>query len=417
MARPLRIEFSGAVYWVITTGNGGNCIYRDDEDRQIFLETLSEVVLRCRWTCHAYCLMSDHYQLCVETPKANLSRGMRHLNGIYTQRFNARHRTFGHLFHGRFRAVVVEPERYLLDVCRSIVTNPVRSGLVTTPEEWPWSSYRGTAGVESPPYYLTTAGIIRRLNGKGDAGECYRTFVAAGEGAEELEPLVTGQVYLGNAEFIRHIQELVRVASSEGSEPHRQQPATRPPLAELISEEGGGAQDRGLFTAHVHHGYTLKEIGAHLGIHSSSVSRRIQKVVQGGDRPLRKRAAIPAPQVLTRPSSSAGAGTTSPPAGEPHPLPDDDRKRYLGEELPKIKASIGERLTSPPVARRMGWSGTVTVSFCICADGRVTELKVVQSSGYQILDTDAIRTIRRSAPFPRPAHAVDLVMPIAYTLE
>ena len=142
MARPLRIEFPGALYHVTSRGNARQRVFRDDEDRETFLATLAWVVARFRWRCHAYCLMDNHIHLLIDTPQPNLSRGMRQLNGVYTQRFNRRHRRVGHLFQGRFQAILVEKEGYLLELARYIVLNPVRAKMVKTPERYPWSSYR-----------------------------------------------------------------------------------------------------------------------------------------------------------------------------------------------------------------------------------------------------------------------------------
>jgi REP element-mobilizing transposase RayT len=108
MARPLRIEYPGAVYHVTSRGNARNNIYENDQDRKAFLNLLSEVVKKCNWHCHAYCLMDNHYHLLIETPDANLSYGMRQLNGIYTQRYNKRHQTVGHIFQGRFKSILVD---------------------------------------------------------------------------------------------------------------------------------------------------------------------------------------------------------------------------------------------------------------------------------------------------------------------
>jgi len=154
MARPLRIEYPGAVYHITTRGNARNDIFRDDRDRHNFLDILTETVRRYHWLCHAYCLMCNHYHLLIETPEANLSAGMRQLNGIYTQRYNLRHQTVGHVFQGRYKAVLVEKENYLLELCRYIVLNPVRAGLVELPEYWQWGSYQPTAGINKVPELL-----------------------------------------------------------------------------------------------------------------------------------------------------------------------------------------------------------------------------------------------------------------------
>ncbi len=160
MARPLRIEYAGAVYHLTSRGNARKNIFADDSDRTLFMDTLSAVVKRYNWLCHAYCLMDNHYHLMIETPDPNLSMGMRHLNGIYTQRYNRRHKRPGHLFQGRFKAILVEKENYLLELCRYVVLNPVRARMLETPEQWAWSSYRATAGFDIKIDCLTTEWIV-----------------------------------------------------------------------------------------------------------------------------------------------------------------------------------------------------------------------------------------------------------------
>ena len=137
MARPLRLEFPGALYHVTARGNARQAIVLDDRDRALLLVCLGEVVLRFGWICHAYCLMDNHYHLLIETPEGNVSRGMRQLNGVFTQRMNRRLGRVGHLFQGRFKAILVERESYLLELCRYIVLNPIRAGMVTQLEHYP----------------------------------------------------------------------------------------------------------------------------------------------------------------------------------------------------------------------------------------------------------------------------------------
>ncbi len=110
MARPLRLELAGSLYHVTSRGDGREDIYLSDEDRIAWLDILGQVCERFNWVCHAYCLMSNHYHLVIETPEANLSKGMRHLNGVYTQRFNRTHHRVGHVFQGRFKAILVEKD-------------------------------------------------------------------------------------------------------------------------------------------------------------------------------------------------------------------------------------------------------------------------------------------------------------------
>lgn len=142
MARPLRIEYPGALYHLTSRGNARASIYADDRDRRRFLDVLGEVVESYRWCCHAYCLMPNHYHLVVDTPLANLSRGMRQLNGLYTQRYNRRHSRVGHVFQGRFKGILVERESHMLELARYVVLNPVRAGIVGAPEDYAWSSLR-----------------------------------------------------------------------------------------------------------------------------------------------------------------------------------------------------------------------------------------------------------------------------------
>ncbi len=154
MAHPLRLEFPGALYHVTARGNARQAIVLDDRDRALFLVCLGETVARLDWICHAYCLMDNHYHLLIETPEGHVSRGMRQLNGVFTQRMNRRHGRVGHLFQGRFKAILVERESYLLELCRYIVLNPIRAGMVTQLERYPWSSYPATRGFVVRPGWL-----------------------------------------------------------------------------------------------------------------------------------------------------------------------------------------------------------------------------------------------------------------------
>ncbi len=149
MARPLRISYPGTVYHVTARGNDRQAIVRDKADRQRFVRTLADMIEHYQVCCHAWVLMENHYHLVLEAPQANLSQAIRHLNGVYTQAFNRGHQRVGHLFQGRFKAIPVEKETYLLELCRYVVLNPVRAGLVPHPRAWRWSSYRATAGEQT----------------------------------------------------------------------------------------------------------------------------------------------------------------------------------------------------------------------------------------------------------------------------
>ncbi|THJ12980.1 MAG: addiction module toxin RelE [Nitrospira sp. CG24C] len=272
MARPLRIEYPGAVYHVTSRGNARLDIATDDRDRAAFLTVLSHVIDRYGWLCHAYCLMDNHYHLLLETPQPNLSLGMRQLNGRYTQAFNRRHRRVGHLFQGRFTAILVEKEAHLLELCRYVVLNPVRARMVPHPRRWTWSSYRGTAGEIAGPVWLTTDWLLGQFGARQrDAQRRYREFVAEGrEGPRPWEQL-QGQIYLGSEEFIAQHQP-DRVLREI---PRRQTQTTRPPLHAVFQRRGGEA--RQIYVAYRQYGYRLAEIADHLGVHYATVSRRLKQ--------------------------------------------------------------------------------------------------------------------------------------------
>ena len=160
MARPLRIEFPGAFYHVTSRGDRREAIYEDDEDRVAFLDVLGAVVTDFEWQCLAYCLMTNHYHLFVQTAHGNLSNGMRQLNGVFTQWSNKRYRRSGHLFQGRYKGILVDSASYFQEVCRYVVLNPVRARMVADPAAWPWSSFRATVGLESAPSWLAVEAVL-----------------------------------------------------------------------------------------------------------------------------------------------------------------------------------------------------------------------------------------------------------------
>ena len=165
VARPLRLCFPNARYHVIARGNSDGAIYLGDLDRELFLGDLAQVVERYSWLLHAYCLMTTHYHLLVETPNGDISDGMQRLNGRHASGFNQRHGRSGHVFGSRYRSILIEDVRYLLTVCRYVVLNPIRAGICDRPEDWPWSSYRATAGLEPTPRFLTTETILAEVGG------------------------------------------------------------------------------------------------------------------------------------------------------------------------------------------------------------------------------------------------------------
>jgi REP-associated tyrosine transposase len=265
MARPLRVCPPGTVVHVISRGNERRPIVQDDHDRQGFLSTLARAVERYQWLCHTYCLMENHYHLVLEVPLGNLPLGMRHLNGVYAQRFNRRYDRSGHLFQARYRSILVEKNAYLLSVCRYVVLNPIRAGVVRRPEDYRWSSYRATAGFEEAPDFLTTEWLLSQFaSGRDLAQARFRAFVAAG-----LEdPAVSGE-RVGDEQFLS--LELGR-HDALPEVPRAQLQPLRRPLADVFATEHAP-----IVTAYRVHQYRLREIAAHLGCHYSTVSRALER--------------------------------------------------------------------------------------------------------------------------------------------
>jgi len=281
MARPLRIEYSGALYHVTTRGNAGGRIFRTDKDREYFLDLLGFIIERFNWLCHAWCLMDNHYHLILETPEGNLSRGMRQLNGIYTQKYNWKYTKTGHIFQGRYKAILVDKESYLLQLCRYVVLNPVRANIVERPQDWKWSSYRSTAGKAKPPQWFTTDWILAQFDrSKRRAQRLYHQFIMEGITKEAPWKDLKGQIFLGDKGFIEECKRILSPSTDLQEIPRLQRYAERPVLAELLNEEirrNRAQRDRTIYRAHVTYGYTLKDIADHLRVHYTTVSKVMNK--------------------------------------------------------------------------------------------------------------------------------------------
>ena len=274
MSRPLRIEFAHGLYHVTSRGDGREDIYLDDSDRELFLEVLSETVDRFNWVIHAYCLMDNHYHLLVETPDGNLSKGMRQLNGVYTQRFNRKRKRVGHVFQGRYKAVIVQKDSYLLELARYIVLNPVRAEMVRSARDWPWSSYRATADLAPGPEWLTTTSILSAFGQRrAQAMTAYRDFVAAGRNQPSPWASLKNQIYLGSDKFVEKMQSKLDANQdlSEVPTAHRRQ--IPKPLEHFARKHPD--RDEAIARAYASGGYGMKEIGEHFGLHYSRVSRII----------------------------------------------------------------------------------------------------------------------------------------------
>ncbi|MCF6209076.1 MAG: transposase [Gammaproteobacteria bacterium] len=275
MARPLRIEFPGALYHVTSRGDRQEAIFEDDEDRLVFLHTLAEVVGRFNWLCHAYCLMTNHYHLLVETPDGNLSKGMRHLNGVYTQATNRRHARSGHLFQGRFKGILVDKDSYLLELTRYVVLNPVRVGMVRQPGKWQWSSYRAMIGDTPAPTWLATDGILTQFaKRRSIAQRRYREFVQQGTKSEPIWSGLQQQIYLGDEKFVKRIQRKAGIHGDELSIPRTQRRAPAPTLAKIAAKHHD--RNAAIAAAYSTGAYSYREIAEYYGLHLATVGRIIR---------------------------------------------------------------------------------------------------------------------------------------------
>lgn len=276
MSRPLRIEFAHGLYHVTSRGDGREAIYFSDADRELFLEVLSDTCERYNWVIHAYCLMSNHYHLLIETPDGNLSKGMRQLNGVYTQRLNRKHGRVGHVFQGRYKAIIVQQDSYLQELARYIVLNPVRAQMVRVAEEWLWSSYRATAAMVPCPVWLRTDPILSAFGQqRAQALSAYREFVAAGMGLPTVWTQLKNQIYLGTDEFVEQMQIKTSASPSLSEIPAAQRRKMSKPLEEYAQVYPD--RDEAIEQAYASGGYGMKEIGEYFGLHYSRVSRILAK--------------------------------------------------------------------------------------------------------------------------------------------
>lgn len=284
MARPIRLEFAGAIYHVTTHGKVDSSLFLDNEDCEKFLAVLGEAVVRFGWICHAYCLLNNHYHLLIETPEGNLTRGMRQLNGVYTQRFNHRHGCGGNLFQGRYKAVVIERDSYLLEMCRDVVLHPLRGKGVKSLARYPWSSYRATAGEVAAPIWLQRRWILEQFGRSNKVAQRkYAEYVAAG--AQLASPLskVKAQVLLGESAFCKKMKALLSGEVSLSKLPRSQHLLKRPGIKSLFTAKVRAdkvLRNEAILQAYQQHAYTMADIASAAQIHFSTVSKLIKKAEQ-----------------------------------------------------------------------------------------------------------------------------------------
>jgi len=283
LARQLRIEYPGALYHVTSRGNDKKDIFRSIKDREKFLSYLSSAWELHGAVFHAWCLMSNHFHLMIETPEGNLSRIMKHINGSYTTYFNVKHKRAGHLLQGRYKAVLVQADTYAAELSRYIHLNPVRAKMVPSPEEYQWSSCRRyLEGTE--PSWLSTSLVLGYFGTEvEDRRRNYRDYLYDAIGKESRDPLAdsVASTILGNDDFVRDIREKYL----DGKKKDRELPALRdltrgPDIAEIkaVSEEAFPEDSRlarmvGIYLCWRFSGAKLKQIGNLYGISESGVNR------------------------------------------------------------------------------------------------------------------------------------------------
>jgi hypothetical protein len=223
--------------------------------------------------------MVNHFHLAIETPDGNLSKGMKHLNGVYTQTFNKKHRRVGHVFQGRYKAILIQKENHLLEVCRYIVLNPVRAGIETKPDNWRWSSYRATAGIEKPHPCLTTDWVLGKFHrNRNQSKKEYRRFVIAANEKEKIWSEMRAQNILGEDEFTENVMKYVKSSGDIKEIPRNQRYFNRPALHVLLNEKimkNSKKKIDMVARAVEKHGYSQKEIADYLGVHYCTVSRMV----------------------------------------------------------------------------------------------------------------------------------------------
>lgn len=275
MSRPIRIEFPDALYHVTARGDRREDIFEDDADRQMFLSTLEQVITQFNWLCYAWCLMDNHYHLMIQTPDGNLSKGMRQLNGVYTQASNRRHKRVGHLFQGRFKAILVDSDAYLLELTRYVVLNPVRAGMVKKPDDWSWSSYRANVGLEPAAPWLEVDGLLAQFGKRRSlAQQRYAQFVSEGINANSPWAALKGQVFLGDDQFVQRMQAHIQADKELVQIPLAQRRRLPPSLA--VIERQAADRNAAIIAAHATGWYSYQQIADYFGVYFTTVGKIVR---------------------------------------------------------------------------------------------------------------------------------------------
>ena len=278
MSRPLRLEFSGALYHVTSRGDRREDIYHDDVDRALWLDTLAQCCERFNWAIHAWCQMSNHYHLVIETAEGNLSAGMRQLNGVYTQAHNRRHQRVGHVFQGRYKAILVDRDSYLLELLRYVVLNPVRAQMVARAQDWAWSSYPAMIGAKPVPAWLNSDwGLSQFGTQRLRQRARYEEFVQQGIDGPSASVWqgLKGQVFLGTDAFVEAMQRRLAQGGQTSSKeiPRLQRRAVAKSLD--YYRETFADKKTGMAAAYATGDFTLQQVADAFAVHYATVSRAV----------------------------------------------------------------------------------------------------------------------------------------------
>ena len=284
MARSARIQFPGAVYHISARGNHQENIYFSDRDRKLFLRLLDNAAKRYNWICHAYCLMTNHYHLILETPDGLLSNGMGYVNGVYTQKINQQYGMTGHLFQERFHSKLIDGNQQFLTTVRYVIRNPLDANIVQDAEDWPWSSYRATAGIERPTGFLMVDQVLslfatdRRL-----AQKYFQEFIHIMDDEEAMIHMTHYVVESVKSSTAHRAVPSIDIHRSLRQVPRKQKIIGRPSLK--IMFEGIGHYDHGkrnetIVRAYQQYAYTQSEIGNFLGLNRATISRIANKLTK-----------------------------------------------------------------------------------------------------------------------------------------
>ncbi len=292
MARPLRIQYPGAFYHITSRGNERKAIFKSKRDRTKFLSYLESASERYDAVIHAYCLMENHYHLLLETPRSNLSQILHHINGAYTTYFNVKRNRAGHLFQGRYKAILVEKDAYCQELTRYIHLNPVRARVAERPAEYTWSSYRYFIGLKESPRWLKDDSILGYFDkDRKIAQRLYRNFVEKGLGKDLEDPLkdVFASTFLGKEEFVSWAKEkwIAYKNADVRNVPVLKRLMSKPSFEKIdeIVESVVGRENRlfkkfCLYSSHQVVGFPLKETGAYYHMRGSAVSQSSRRFKQ-----------------------------------------------------------------------------------------------------------------------------------------